>query len=367
MTRISIIFISLILLFSACCSNNEDIVGDQIDQYPHFPPITISNVVDISELSILSTSEECGKITTLQVLSARESVIGHCLGSGNLIIWDIFSQEELATHALGIGSWEGTHFSKEGNFVIGATKVVDSSLVDSPWSGESIGYIYVWDIDNISKPTCVDSCESVDEEYYTYARGTAISSDGNIAIAYYPFFFFVLDLENQNKSTVLLSQDADFSVSIGDMAIDPSNKKYAVSFLEGDVHVYRFGGLFSIIPNIVNKKPEEELIFVRSLEFSPDGKWLANITNQGINIWKVLWGKPKSISTITNPQNLVFDANSEILYIQADNSVVVYDFKKGNVISELNTPGITSITISSGNEYFAWGDEGGKIHLWGIK
>ncbi|MCK5793083.1 MAG: WD40 repeat domain-containing protein [Anaerolineales bacterium] len=334
--------------------------------------ISRDNISFIEEVFVMSACKESDKITSFVLKPDRAEIVVYCMGNSEILVLDISTSEVLESYKLNILS-QGVEISNNGNVVVGATKSKDSTTIDPDLIGDFIGGVYVWIIDDINRPVCVDWCESGDEEFYGFSRGITISKDGKQVIEYDSSSFILLDLENKTREYVLLSQDADFHVSIGEITFHPNGKKYAVSFLEndgfikGNVQISRFSGPLSNFPDVVNKNQKADPVYVKALEFTPDGKWLANITDQGVNIWRVLWGKPRTLSTIQNPQNIVFDVNSNMLFIQAENSIIVYDLKRDELISELDTPGITSITISFGNEYLAWGDEEGKIHLWGIK
>jgi WD40 repeat protein len=332
-------------------------------------PFSKDNLPFIGETLVLKACKEQGEVSALLINPEKGEIVGYCMGSGEIKILEITTSKELESYPLGIDGHE-VEISSDGSTIVGATIARDSSLLDPFWLGELIGGVYIWKINDMNHPLCVDWCEPGDEEYYGFSRGISVSKNGDQVIEFDSSSYILFDVETQSRRDVLLSHDADFHVSVGGITFHPSGKKYAVSFLEndrlikGDVQIFRFSGPFTGIPNVISRNSDNEPAYVKSLEFSPDGKWLANITDKGVNIWQVLWGRSRSISTINNPQNLIFDANSEILFIQAENSIVVYDFRKGNIVSEINTPGITTITVSSGNEYLAWGDKDGKIHLW---
>jgi len=363
------LFSSILIVFIllGCTPTRYDQPDQAGQQYISFDKYNLS---DISEISNLSGGGDCGEITSIQVVLDKDLVYGYCSKSKELIIWNISSKIEEERYGLDVIADLGFSISNEGNLLFGPNVREDKSY------SESDGLIYEvssWAINQNMNSTCVDLCDLDDGEYYEAIRGTAISPNGNMVLVYYPFWYELFDIENNKDYRIALSHDADYFVDIGKMAFHPNKNRLAVSFREtafssdGDVQIFRLSGPILFFYRVYKDNSSNKLQDIKALEFSPDGKWLANITNDGVNIWRVNILKTHRLLEFNGPNIISFSGNSDILFIGTNDKLVAYDLYSKEIISIIETPNIKSISIPDGNEILAWGDSNGFIHILGIQ
>ena len=358
--------LSIIIILLGCTPIRFDQTG-QVDQ--KYTPIDKNNISELSEITTLSGGQDCGVIPTIQVVIDKDLVYGYCSKSSELIIWNVSSEIEEERYVLDIVGDLGFYISKDGNSLFGPNQRLDNFNSDPD---KLISEVSIWDINDNLNPTCVDLCVPGDEEYYHSIRGTVISPGGNLVLVYYPFWYELFDLEKNEGYQIALSQDADFYVDIGNMAFHPSNKKLAVSFREtalpwyGDVEIIGLHGPIPFFTRVFKDKSSNTLQYIKALEFSPDGKWLANITDDGINIWRTNIFKTHKSLEINTANIIAFSGDSNLLFIGTNNEIIVYDLYGKELISTIETPNIISISISAGDEILAWGNGKGQIHIFGI-
>ena len=361
----SSILIALILL--SCTPTRFDQPDQASQQFISFDK---NNLSDISEISYLSGGGDCGEISSIQVVLEKDLVYGYCSISRELIIWNISLKIEEERSVLDIDVDLGVSISKDGSSVLGLSQRIINSNSESE---EFIYEVLICVQDDSLKYTSLHLCELGEDEYFEAIRGIHISPNGKFALVYYPFWYELYDLENNEDYYVGLSGDADYYVDIGYMAFHPNSKKLAVSFRDtaicsyGDVQIFQLHGPSFMLYKGYKDKSNQMLQTVKDLEFSPDGKWLANITDDGINVWRINILKTHRLLDFKSANIIAFSSDSELLFIGTNDELVVYNLSAKEIIYKIKTPNIESLSISNGNQILAWGDSSGFIHILGIR
>jgi len=360
--------ISIVIILLGCTPSGFDL----LDQPGHtYSQIDKSNISDISEIMTFSGGRECGAITAIQLILDKNLVYGYCSKSKELIIWNILSEFEEERYVLDTYGDLGISISKDGNSILSPSQREGYYYSES---NEIIKVISIWTKSDHLNPTCIHLCESdYDDEYFESIRGIAISPQGNLVLIYYPFWYELIDLENNESHNVGLSGDADYHVDIGYMTFHPNNEKLAVSYREhviswyGDVEIFQLSGPSIFDNRRLKDNSNQDLQYVKALEFSPNGKWIANITDDGINLWKINFFKTHRLLEFNKADIIAFSGSSDLLFIGTNDELVVYDLYAKEITSIIKTPNIESISLPSGNEILAWGDSKGLIHILGLQ
>jgi len=333
-------------------------------------PIDRNNISEISEITNLSGGKDCGAITTIQLVPEKDLVYGYCSISKELIIWSISSETEEERYVLDIDGELGISISKDGSSVLGLSQKIIKNSSDPE---EFFNDILVCVKDDSMRYTSLHLCEPGETDYYGAIRGIHISPDGNFVLVYYPFWYELYDLENNEDDYVGLSGDADYYVDIGYMAFHPRSNELAVSFLDtairsyGDVQTFPLHGPSFMLFQGYKDTSDQVLQNINDLEYSHDDKWLANITDDGINVWRTNILKTHRLLDIKAANIIAFSGDSELLFIGTNDELIAYNLHTKEIISKIKTPNIESLSITSGNELLAWGDGNGMIHILGIQ
>ena len=316
-------------------------------------------VSSLVETTLLGSASFSSPLFKVGYISEENIVLGIYSDGGTVAGWEADTATIAFTHKLGIVTSKGLALIESGKNLIGATKHNFKSQ-----NIEYVNGIALWDVRTGALIKCI-----------TYpCQGTSTSGDGFLGLAvsdnekwltiYSESGIGISGVSDDTPSLYYNINDADFSYpwNIGSVTFDEKHRRYAIVFQEGRIYVSN--SETSTNYHTIAKGTKEDIAIISDAQIDPTGRWLVVARGAKTQVLSLENGKELLQIEELNPA-LSFDRIGELLFVGADNKLAIYSILKGSKIIEYDAPGITSLTISEDNRLVIWGDQQGKIHVWG--
>jgi WD40 repeat protein len=374
-----IFFLFLFFLFLFLNKEKEIVVSNITppgDYSKKLTSLNVGNIAEISEVLELTTTLSSRPVSAAAYFPLKNALLSVSSEDGILRAWSLENEKTLYEYSLGITSNVGLGFDQSGDLILGP---IWHQYLENDYGEliDGVGGFTVWDTKTGSLVACItypcDYTASTNEWQRGLISGAVIDPNGDWVLSINETRLGIVNINNVEQSYSIGETRIDGShrrMALG--AFDPNNNNYAIAYRDGGVTIQRFGDsiLNWFYPKInlgldeINTSHQ-----VVSLNYSPDGRWLARIQDETITIWdlnnqsKALYFEDK----IVESKILAFDQSSYFLFIGTTKEVFVLDINTKEVSFKIKTPGITTLSVSSDNRLLIWGDESGIIHLWGIQ
>lgn len=335
-------------------------------------PLNLTNITHASELSKLIVLPE-GPVAAATYFPQKNVLLAVYTQDGTLKTWDVDQAVVVAEHKLGIVGTPGIGFDRTGDLVIGA---LNAEIMENDF-GEWIrvvGGIAIWKTETGELVKCVVSpCDIQPPTIFKPDRyGVALHPEARWVIGYSDLGVSVEDLWN-GKTDYAYTPGWDGRMRyIGLIAFDPTSGRYAIACQEGEILVVEVGkeiGWFASTEIRLDAYERNKKHRITGLSFSPNGEWLGRVQDDVLTVWKIRArdGDLYSKFNLAHGQLLAFDQSSELLFIGTDDTTLVWDVIGKEIVGEIATPGITTLSVSADNRLLVWGDKFATVHVWGVR
>ncbi len=316
-----------------------------------------------------------GQAVALQALPGSDVVMSLHIGDPSLAQWKLWDQDPVMEADLDLSSRHGAGFSKSGKLAIGATTSDEAN--DDAGTREHIGGILVWETETGDPFACIEApCPNLPPSTLSMPTlaGATLDPMGNTALIFNELAVIRVTLPDVAYEEVFGNASPDINPddmrTIGSVAFDNSGNRYAVGFEEGQVVVTPFRRAWWDLlgrPFVLGRNDPSGLISISAMNFSPDGKWLAQARGDFVRVWDLVngQGNPSVELSLQGARKLVFDQTSEYLFATTPEELLVIRIADGAVVGHYATPGISALTVTQDNRLLFWGDVSGSIHALG--
>lgn len=326
----------------------------------------------LTELAVLKPTWQSGHVWAIQYSIGKNNVFAAYGDDGRVVEWSLDTKDIVVTHDLGIVSPKALQFSGDGRMIIGSTGSVNT---ESEYTSRPIEYltgIAVWSTETGEIKQCLSNpCYEPPFENSEGETGAVIDSTGRHVFLYSDVSISIFDLvgELPLQGILVNSPDSEYWWSIGRIAYDTQNQRYAIIYQEGLIELRNLiqNGLINFTTTLIggNKNDFSE---IKAAMFDQAGDWLAYIRGYKLTIWEMgqRSGKLFFDEEIPTVFSLLFDQTGMFLFVASKDKITILDVDQKSVVAEYSTPKITTFDISEDNRLLIWGDEGGNIYVWGI-
>jgi len=338
-------------------------------------PLEAVAAINLVEIFSGGTPGARGQVVALQALPGSDVVMSLHIGNPSLAQWKLWDQAPFMEVDLDLSSRHGAGFSQSGNLAIGAT--TSDEVNEGVGIREHVGGILVWKTETGDPYACIEApCPDLPSSTLTMPTlvGATLDPMGNTALIFNELGVIRVTLPDVSYEEIFDNASPEIKPddlrTIGSVAFDHSSNRYAVGFEEGQVVVTPFRRAWWDLldrPFVLGRNDPSGLISVSAMNFSPDGKWLAQARGDFVRVWDLVngQGNPTIELSLQGASKLVFDQTSEYLFAATPEELLVIRIADGSVVGHYATPGISALTVSPDNRLLIWGDVSGSIHALG--
>jgi WD40 repeat protein len=360
----------MLLVFCACSTSPTPLATAEPNVTTQaFSPIDAAKISEIKEVNVLSLNEQHGSLFAIRYLTKKNQILA-AYQDGALIALNMNS--EMPTHNFSLGTVKkaALAFSRSGNLLIGATQQYTTST-DIGLPVAYLNNIKLWNINTGNVVTCITaSCEEdtpTDSEGWI---GAIFGQDEKSVLLFDESAITIIDLYNNNSKIYLVnSPDSRYWWHIGQLAYDYAEDRVAIVYKEGRIELLgtsNNSGSFSA-SSILSDGAEGDIVDVTTAKIDPTGAWLAFVRENHVLVWKISPNKKLFLDlAVDNVISLEYDQSGKLLFIVTTDKILVRDLISDSLVTEIITPGITTMAISDDNRLLIWGDQKGQIHVYGI-
>lgn len=328
-----------------------------------YDPLNHETVSLLSEAKLLSSPELDSPLFKLGYISEDNIVVGVYQERGTLVGWKVDTEDIVFTHALGIVT------SKDLVFVAGAKKLVGATERNfkrdiHDQNIEYINGIALWDVYTGGVIDCITyPCQGNTNPRDGFL-GSSVDVNGIWNATYWEGSISLLNLSDKSINLYydINPEDASYQWQIGSVVFDSVNERYAIIFQEARIYVSdikRPLGYHEIAEGV-----KGDVTMISDAQIDPTGNWLVVARGSEARVFDLDNGDVLLQIDVADPV-LAFDRTGELLFVGANDKLLIYSIANGAKVSEYDALGITSLAVSEDNRLVIWGDVQGKIHVLG--
>jgi WD40 repeat protein len=356
---VNMLLMFFFLLSGISCAINLDEGPRQISLFTEdLEEIHPGTVIHLIEIQRLFDNSEDGAVSGIYIDIPNNFVKVVYSNSGKLKSYDLSTSKLVSSIDLGIKQGTSVEFNISGSQLLGATRstIAENNLGVDVY----VGGIALWDTSTGVVLKCYDPPCSDDNGTLASFAGFALNPNGDSIIIFSDYVFSInsgLDIPYTEIETVN-SPDSGTLNTIGKMSYDHLGRRFAIAYENGEIEIGGFPRVY--LQNEYNDRSK-----VDDLVFSNNGKLLATISNNIIIIWNVglFQGNISFTVSIPGAKLIAFDALSKLLFISTDEQTIAIELESQNILSYIDTPGITSLVVSQDNKILVWGDKDGSVYV----
>lgn len=359
--------VSVVFTLTSCASPSSNIATSTLIPPNEFTktyePLREEKVSSLVEMTSLSSPSFSSPLLKVGYLSEDNIVVGVYKNEGTVVGWKADTADIAFNHELGIVSSKALLLIASGENLVGPMDHV-FKLNSLNQNIEYLNGIALWDVRTGILIQCIAyPCQKNSGLQHGFL-GLAIDLNGE-RLAFFDESGVGLSSLSGNAPVLdytINAEDASYSWRIGSVAFDSHNHRLAVIFQEGRVYVSNIENPLNY--QIIAKGEKGDIVPITDAQIDPTGRWLLVARGNKTRILNLENGKVLLQIEVSNPV-LSFDRTGELLFVGAGNKLAIYSIVKSLKIFEYDAPGITSLAISEDNRLLIWGDQQGKIHVWG--
>src|SRR6266487_6625706 len=361
-----LIYVYLLLLISCAPSPNYTFPSNEYSKsYLPFEAQALRKVEEIDSWKIMDEAISLIKYNFLsnRLISVNEQ-------NKKIVVLSIDTKQTSIHSISNVPDFRIVGIDAEGDKLFGAMWSKNPSSGEG--SPEYLQWVAAWDPRTGIQTDCIMAPCIEPDSYESTQLGASIDYDGKTIVVFGEDAYILRTLSNASSNIVSVNNpDADYWWHIGKIAIDSPGNRVAVVYQEGSITlepIETHGSLPLVRITELQKGIENELKPIHFALFDRSGEWLAIVRGDQLSVWNTgNWIKriiyQEKVGTI---HGLSFNPSGTLLFLATDNKVRVIESTKRKLVSEFNTPNITSLDISEDNRLLFWGDESGSVHVWGI-
>ena len=359
--KMLIISIFTLTALFGCKSDTPD-EGQVISSYSQFfSSIEFASVDQIVEVRNIDVNG--GPIAAVYLKPGTDQLLIVSIGDGVLRTVDLESRDIIKEFDLGITVSTGIGFDRDGELMIAARQQV--SMDDGFGERLYIGDMRVWRTSTGEMITFVD--RNIYGEY-GIALGSDIDSSGERYLNFDELVVGASTISGDHSSISLVGSVGSTYRTISLVEFEEEGKRIATAFDQGYTKVEFGAPYFRIGYTRLGSFEEGSLQPVADLDFSQNGRYLAQITMDTISIWRLglFRGRLKVETEIPGAEHIEFSSNDDYLIVSTSDEIKVLDVATGEIVSEIEAPGITTFITAEDDRFLIWGDQEGIVHVLGV-
>jgi WD40 repeat protein len=315
----------------------------------------IDSVEDVTELAIFQ-AHGAGPVVALAFTPDGQQLLAVSAGDGMLRRWQLSDGDLKA-------SWEvSTVAAPLVNFDSNAHLLATSSGKEPEvrlWNTETGKLLF--ELSMYTEPLSV----------------LALSPVGNWLFGGLPGGFVFVDTET-GRAPDGGSLRFDSQASVPTAAVfDPAGEWVVTGYASGRICASVWDedrGLFDLCKfKWSYKQPKDSLSKVPlALAIDPIRRWLASIVGDTLQVWDLASYPLPSRKTyegigISQVGSLAFSPDGKLLVVGTGEGWQIWSVPEFNRISQESSSAVYAVTFSPDGRILAWGDENGKVHIWGVQ
>ena len=322
-------------------------------------------------------SENGGSAIKIAYLSDSNTILA-VYDDGSVLTWDVETLSVVTRYRVDIASTVGLEFDKSGSLLMAAGHRYVAEL--HAQMTELVSSIAIWSTGAGEKAHCLSfTCDPTGEIPLSTGNpawkiGAILNPAGEWSLLYSEYNITVQALTGQggDQAFQINAPDDEYWWHIGKVAFDEVHQRFAIVYQEGRIELRLLGestiGGLSVGDPIVSDGTRNEMKPVTHATFDPSGRRLAVVRNNELAIWNLegeiqyaLVSDAQGVITVT------FDRSGQLLIVAATDLVTMWDVEERVVVAQIETPNVSTLSISQDNRLLLWGDSEGKVHVWGIQ
>lgn len=359
--------LSVLFILSSCTARQTASVTPTLappnDFTKLYDPLNHETVSLLSEARLLSSPELDSPLLKVGYIPEDNIVVGVYQEGGTVAGWKVDIEDIAFTHALGIVT------SKDLVFVAGATKLVGATEHNFKrdiynQNIEYINGIALWDVYTGAVIDCITyPCQGNTNPRDGFL-GSSVDVNGIWNATYWEGSISLLNLSDKSINLYydINPEDASYQWQIGSVVFDSVNERYAIIFQEARIYVSDIKRPLDY--HEIAGGVEGDVITISDAQIDPTGNWLVVARGSEVRVLDLDNGDVLLQIDITDPI-LAFDRTGELLFLGANDKLLIYSIANGAKVSEYDASGITSLAVSEDNRLVIWGDVDSRIHVWG--
>ena len=369
--KIGLIICALLLLTGCNSRSGQGLPPNEFSQ--RYSPLQVDTLGGLREIDAWEIMGKGETISSLQYNHALNRLTLISEQTGRIILFLIGKGEVTSRQIIDIPNLQVLGIDKEGGKLLVGNP--GQALNEQGELREYFNWIAIWNIASGSLDECFSgSCVGrlTDPDKIENADIGAVM-DAETAVMYdeYSYRYALLSSKDGGGISLVNSPDAEYWWHIGRIALNTRHNKLAVAYAEGRIEIEKLFGS-EIWPlkgvEILAQGDENHLQSVQNAVIDPSDNWLAIVRGKQLSIWKISgWIKNQTFhDQIDVVRGISFNPPGDLLFIAINDHIRIIGLKENEVVLEIQTPGIASLSISDDNRLIFWGDENGTAHVWAI-